>query len=240
MARLAGCSIADVQKDRLGVARKFAREHELIVVLKGQPHAGGSAEWRSLGQYDGQSGNVNRRHGRHSHRHGCGHDRATPNDVLLAVCAAVHLHGLAGDVMRESVGEHSMVATDLLRGLPEAFDARREPRRRSSLVGTAESNPRMPWKSGPFRAAFGVGHAEGLSAPGGRLSVASESSPGLKPDRLNVPFAALKGRSSTGSFTSAGFHRKRDLAQEAYLEAASRWFFLPPPNAALRRGSRSP
>ena len=35
MARLAGCTIADVQKDRLGVARKFAREHELIVVLKG-------------------------------------------------------------------------------------------------------------------------------------------------------------------------------------------------------------
>ena len=35
MARLAGSSISDVQKDRLGVARKFAREHELIVVLKG-------------------------------------------------------------------------------------------------------------------------------------------------------------------------------------------------------------
>jgi len=37
------------------------------------------------------------------------------------VLAAVHLHGLAGDVMRETVGEHSLVATDLLRGLPEAF-----------------------------------------------------------------------------------------------------------------------
>src|SRR5580704_2405344 len=35
MARLSGCSIADVQKDRLGMARKFAREHELIVLLKG-------------------------------------------------------------------------------------------------------------------------------------------------------------------------------------------------------------
>src|SRR5260370_28071272 len=35
MARLAGCTVADVQKDRLGVARKFAREHQLIVVLKG-------------------------------------------------------------------------------------------------------------------------------------------------------------------------------------------------------------
>jgi NAD(P)H-hydrate epimerase len=44
-----------------------------------------------------------------------------PQDVLSAVLAAVHLHGLAGDVMRETVGEHSMVATDLLRGLPEAF-----------------------------------------------------------------------------------------------------------------------
>jgi len=42
--------------------------------------------------------------------------------VTIAVCAAVHLHGLAGDSMRESVGEHSMVATDLLRGLPDAFD----------------------------------------------------------------------------------------------------------------------
>ena len=35
MARLVRCSIADVQKDRLGVARKFAREHDVIVVLKG-------------------------------------------------------------------------------------------------------------------------------------------------------------------------------------------------------------
>ena len=35
MARLAGTSIAEVQKDRLGVARKFAHEHEVIVVLKG-------------------------------------------------------------------------------------------------------------------------------------------------------------------------------------------------------------
>ena len=35
MARLAACTVADVQKDRLGIARKFAREHELIVVLKG-------------------------------------------------------------------------------------------------------------------------------------------------------------------------------------------------------------
>jgi NAD(P)H-hydrate repair Nnr-like enzyme with NAD(P)H-hydrate dehydratase domain len=49
-----------------------------------------------------------------------------PEDVLSAVLAAVHLHGLAGDVMREQVGEHSMVATDLLQGLPEAFRRTRD------------------------------------------------------------------------------------------------------------------
>jgi NAD(P)H-hydrate epimerase len=44
-----------------------------------------------------------------------------PKRVLEAVIAAVHLHGLAGDVAREQMGEHSLVATDLLRALPEAF-----------------------------------------------------------------------------------------------------------------------
>jgi hypothetical protein len=38
----------------------------------------------------------------------------------------VHLHGLAGDLMRETVGEYSLVATDLLLGLPGAFLRTRE------------------------------------------------------------------------------------------------------------------
>jgi NAD(P)H-hydrate epimerase len=49
-----------------------------------------------------------------------------PKQAFLAVHAAVRLHGLAGDVMRESVGEHSLVATDLLQGLPSAFARTRE------------------------------------------------------------------------------------------------------------------
>ncbi len=121
MARLAACSIADVQKDRLSVARKFASEHEVIVVLKGhrtlvvQPdgeawaNTTGNPGMSTGGTGDILTGMVAAMLAQH------------PNDALLAVLAAVHLHGLAGDVMRESVGEHSMVATDLLRGLPEAF-----------------------------------------------------------------------------------------------------------------------
>ena len=31
------------------------------------------------------------------------------------------LHGLAGDIANETMGEHSLVATDLIRALPEAI-----------------------------------------------------------------------------------------------------------------------
>jgi NAD(P)H-hydrate epimerase len=121
MARLAACSTADVQKDRLGVARKFAREHELIVVLKGnrtlvvQPNGDtwvnttGNPGMSTGGTGDILTGMV------------AAMIAQNKNQVLPAVIAAVHLHGLAGDVVRESVGEHSMVATDLLQGLPQAF-----------------------------------------------------------------------------------------------------------------------
>ena len=121
MARLAGCTIAEVQQDRLGTARKFAREHELIVVLKGhrtlvvQPdgeawvNTTGNPGMSTGGTGDILTGMV------------AGMIAQHPKEAMSAVIAAVHLHGLAGDVMRESMGEHSLVATDLLQGLPEAF-----------------------------------------------------------------------------------------------------------------------
>ncbi len=123
MARLARLTIADVQKDRLGVARKFAREHELIVVLKGhrtlvaQPdgeawvNTTGNPGMATGGTGDILTGIVAGMLAQHS----------KDNDPFTAVLAAVHLHGLAGDVMRVRVGEHSLIATDLLQGLPDAF-----------------------------------------------------------------------------------------------------------------------
>ena len=44
-----------------------------------------------------------------------------PRRVEEAVRAAVFLHGLAGDLACEQMGEESMIATDLLRYLPAAF-----------------------------------------------------------------------------------------------------------------------
>jgi NAD(P)H-hydrate epimerase len=121
MARLVGSTVAEVQKDRLGVARKFAREHELVVVLKGhrtlvvQPNGEawvnttGNPGMATGGTGDILTGMV------------AGMIAQNLKQAFLAVVTAVHLHGLAGDVMCESIGEHSLVATDLLCGLPEAF-----------------------------------------------------------------------------------------------------------------------
>jgi NAD(P)H-hydrate epimerase len=126
MARLTGLSIVEVQKDRLEIARKFAREHELIVVLKGHRtlvarpdgevwvNTTGNAGMATGGTGDILTGMV------------AGLIAQNAKDAFTAVLAAVHLHGLAGDVMCESVGEHSLVATDLLLGLPEAFSRTRK------------------------------------------------------------------------------------------------------------------
>lgn len=131
MARLAASTIPAVQHDRLNVARTFAREQELIVVLKGhrtliaQPdgtvwvNTTGNPGMATGGTGDILTGMVAGLMAQH------------PQQITEAVTAAVHLHGLAGDVARESMGELSMVATDLLQALPEAFrrvqDAARAP-----------------------------------------------------------------------------------------------------------------
>ena len=52
---------------------------------------------------------------------GSGTDRATSAACARRDCFAVYLHGLAGDLASESVGESSLVATDLVRFLPQAF-----------------------------------------------------------------------------------------------------------------------
>ena len=149
MARLAGSSVADVQKDRLGVARKFAREHELIVVLKGHRtlvvrpdgeawvNTTGNPGMSTGGTGDILTGMV------------AGMIAQHPKDAFTAVMAAVHLHGLAGDVMRESVGEHSLVATDLLRGLAGGFPAHAECRKRKDgVLGRVDCTKRRYLEAG--------------------------------------------------------------------------------------------
>jgi len=121
MSRLTGLSIAEVQANRLDIARNFAREHELIVVLKGHRtliaapsgiawvNPTGNPGMATGGTGDVLTGMV------------AGLIAQHPKQALEATVLAVYLHGLAGDLAAASVGENSLVATDLVRFLPQAF-----------------------------------------------------------------------------------------------------------------------
>jgi NAD(P)H-hydrate epimerase len=121
MARLTGLPVAEIQKDRIGIARKFAQEHHLYVVLKGdhtiiaEPegkvwiNSTGNPGMSTGGTGDILTGMIAAVIAQHR------------SDIAIAVIAAVHLHGLAGDVARDEVGEISLIATDLLAALPEAL-----------------------------------------------------------------------------------------------------------------------
>ena len=41
--------------------------------------------------------------------------------VRNAVMTGVYIHGLAGDLMAEEVGEYSLISRDILKGIPMAF-----------------------------------------------------------------------------------------------------------------------
>ena len=121
MARLTGLAIPDVQKDRIGVARAFAKEHQVIVVLKGHRTLIAEPDGKVWVNTTGNPGMATGGTGDILTGMAAGLMAQYPVNRLRAVLGAVYLHGLAGDIMREKVGELPLIATDLLRGLPEAI-----------------------------------------------------------------------------------------------------------------------
>src|SRR6266567_3479761 len=121
MARLIGLSTSAIQRDRLNVARSFAREHQLILVLKGDRTIVAKPDGEAWVNTTGNPGMSTGGTGDILTGIIAGMLAQNPQREFEAVLAAVYLHGLAGDVARESLGEHSMVATDLVKALPEAF-----------------------------------------------------------------------------------------------------------------------
>jgi NAD(P)H-hydrate epimerase len=121
MARLVGMSVKEVEADRVGLARRFAIEHGLTLVLKG---------WRTLVAHPDGRVAVNTT-GNPSMAKGGSGDILTgivaamlaqfPNDVARAVEAAVYLHGLAGDFAAHRMDEHTVLATDTIAHLSDAF-----------------------------------------------------------------------------------------------------------------------
>ena len=121
MSRLTGLSIKEIQADRLHVARTFARGHNRILVLKGNRTIIALPDGTAWVNPTGNPGMATGGTGDILTGMTAGITGQMLNDVPRAAIAAVYMHGLAGDIAAERMGEHSLVATDLLAALPEAF-----------------------------------------------------------------------------------------------------------------------
>jgi len=121
MARLTGLSIAAIQRDRVNVARSFAQDYQLILVLKGDRTIVANPEGEAWVNTTGNPGMATGGTGDILTGIIAGMLAQNPKRAFPAVLAAVYLHGLAGDVAEKTTGEQSLVATDLITALPEAF-----------------------------------------------------------------------------------------------------------------------
>jgi len=120
MARLTGVSVAEVQEQRLEIARKAAMEWRKVVVLKGA--------YTVVATSDGRA--------RISQVANPGLASAGTGDVLSGVIAGlvaqglslfdaaacgVYLHGQSGEMVRREMGDAGMLAGDLLPALPKVI-----------------------------------------------------------------------------------------------------------------------
>lgn len=121
MSRLTGRTIAEIQAKRLDIARKFSRKHELIVVLKGHRTLVASPDGTVWVNPTGNPGMATGGTGDILTGMVAGVLAQHPHQPLQATTLAVYLHGLAGDIAAKHIGEGSLVATDLVRYMPEAF-----------------------------------------------------------------------------------------------------------------------
>jgi NAD(P)H-hydrate epimerase len=121
MARLLGRTVAEVQSDRVGTARDFARRYHCTLVLKGFRTLVASPTGELWVSVTGNPGMATGGTGDVLTGMIAGAIAQFPQRWEEAVRAAVYLHGLAGDVVAGRGAEESLVATDLLRLLPTAF-----------------------------------------------------------------------------------------------------------------------
>lgn len=120
MARLIGKTSKDVQKDRIGIARRFSMEHKVFLVLKGartiisDPHGNvfinptGNPGMATAGSGDVLTGII-------------AGLIAQGMETHTASIAGVYIHGLAGDMALEEFGEMGMIAGDIIERIPRAI-----------------------------------------------------------------------------------------------------------------------
>jgi len=124
MARLCGCSIAEVAKDRLGLARKLAAQTSAVIVLKGartlvaEPdgtafvNPAADAALGTAGSGDVLTGMI-------------GALLAQGLQPTQAACAGVFVHGMAATAAASTLGSANIIAADLPDAVARACEALR-------------------------------------------------------------------------------------------------------------------
>lgn len=120
MGRLCGITSKEVNADRVDVALSFAKKYGVITVLKGSGTIIASPNGQALLNTTGNSGMATG---------GSGDVLAGMTAGLLAqgksafdcAAAAVYLHGLAGDFAAEKLGKISMLPSDIIDYIAQAF-----------------------------------------------------------------------------------------------------------------------
>lgn len=120
MARLLNKDIQQIEKNRQYYSQYISEKYNIIVVLKGNKTIVTSPEGQT---YINKTGNP-------------GMATAGSGDVLTGIIASllgqrldpfdaaklgVYLHGLAGDITRDRLGEYGMIANDIIEAIPYAI-----------------------------------------------------------------------------------------------------------------------
>ena len=121
MARLASKPTAEILKNPVEVARSFASDRGLIVVLKGSPTVIAAPDGQVYVNCTGNAGMATGGTGDVLTGIIASFVAQKLDDPLNATIAAVYLHGLAGDIAASRTGIRAMIASDITAHLGEAL-----------------------------------------------------------------------------------------------------------------------
>jgi NAD(P)H-hydrate epimerase len=147
MSRLTDLSTAAIQRDRINVARNFAQEHGVILVLKGHRTIVANPDGYAWVNPTGNPGMATGGTGDILTGMVAGMLAQHPDRAFEAVIAAVYLHGTAGDAAcypGPGKGEQCLVATDLIHAMPDAF-RRVQARAAEKWARVGGQRSRVPW-----------------------------------------------------------------------------------------------
>ena len=116
-SRLTGILAVEIEKNKIEIARIFAKKHNVVLVLKGAPtivvdskgktfvNSTGNPGMATAGSGDVLSGIIAALLGQ-------------GNEPLHAAVNGVFIHGYAGDIAKEKMGQMGMLASDILKAIP--------------------------------------------------------------------------------------------------------------------------